>query len=74
MSLVVNEMTNQGVSTHACFCLTAVFAIVTAVIFGSEVTKYTNLSLSWSFAFDIMGGILFAVSGACCFVQYCCHT
>ncbi|XP_025110901.1 uncharacterized protein LOC112574217 [Pomacea canaliculata] len=54
--------------------LAAVFAIVTAVIFGSEVTKYTNLSLSWSFAFDIMGGILFAVSGACCFVKYCCHT
>lgn len=46
-------------------------ALLGAVIFGSEINKYDHISLSWGFAFDIIGGILLGGSAVCFFIEYC---
>ncbi|KAK7484098.1 hypothetical protein BaRGS_00024710 [Batillaria attramentaria] len=51
----------------------AAFAILAAVVFGSEADKYLGVSLNWGFAFDIIGGIFFGVSAALFLVEYCRH-
>ena len=48
----------------------AVLAFLAAVVFRSEVEKDSSVSLSWGFAFDIIGGIFFCGAATAFFVEY----
>ncbi|KAK7100419.1 uncharacterized protein [Littorina saxatilis] len=52
-------------------CATAILAFGAAAVFGSEIEdNYRIFRLHFGFAFDIIGGIFFAVSAACFLVEY----
>ncbi|KAK7100412.1 uncharacterized protein [Littorina saxatilis] len=51
-------------------CATATLAFLAAVVFGSEVEKYSGVNLHFGFAFDIIGGIFIALSAVCFLVEY----
>ncbi|KAK7100413.1 uncharacterized protein [Littorina saxatilis] len=53
-------------------CATAALAFLAAVVYGSNIEKknYINVHLHFGFAFDIIGGIFFAVSAVCFLIEY----
>ena len=51
----------------------AALAFLAAVVFGSEIEKYSSVSLNWGFAFDIIGGIFLCGAATAFFVEYMRH-
>lgn len=67
---------NKRVSTtfiYRCVFLSffaVIFTFVGAGVFGSNIKTYNNVSLSWGFVFDIIGGIILFGSIVCFTIEF----
>lgn len=51
--------------------ITVAFAFLGAVMFGSEISKYGQVTLLWGFILYVVGGVLLIASAASFLVEYC---